>query len=623
MYEVPMDYSASNPYKKYKFDTGLSEIPYGKKKFSSLEGGEFLNETLLKSYFKNKTIFTEQYVKFLVKALKIEQISKCNNYVLIENKVYDVKNKKIVKQNNVLTESIVWKNVSVINEGLTWWANLGQNLLSIGSMVANVFVPGSGLAIEFANGIIYLLRGWYSADKPDLQNALYLNGAITLGFTLLGAGFGGGAAVGLKALIGSGKLAGGVVAKALIWLSGKVGYLFGRILNFLSRGLSDKTIRFIARFIPALRPPAGVTGKAATKHIIGKCTDVLNSIQTRLTSYLNKLVAKGAGQTGKTLTKGVAGSTLNAATKATVLSMKLKFAKFLGLGGKNIITKNAAAKAGQLLPKMGFQAGSVINSKGVEYTVIKMLGSKVQLAAKGGTPFNIGADKLLGKVLKTNVFKNYANLIIKNPSSNALGARFLAGFIFGGDGSLEDVNLEGMPNIDIASQIGEENLNIELASYEGGTGQYTVNNEVTAVQNALQTLSKDLGAAGIDGKYGPITKAAINSVETDMGAKQTAGSITVQTVATIISALVQAGKIAEAKKLAESGIKDANIKGKIQGLLDSSSPTAAAIQGAVNSSAGVGGTVSNAVSQVMSNTGALTENTFSESYKRMFGLTLD
>lgn len=150
MYEVPMNYSTSNPYNRYRYDTGLSEIPYGGKKFSSLEddddsftGVKSLNESLLKKHIINTRILNEQYVKFIIESLKIKKISKCRNFILLENTIYDINTKKIVKQNNVLTESISWKDISIINEatGWSWWGNLAQNIVSIGSVVSNIFFP--------------------------------------------------------------------------------------------------------------------------------------------------------------------------------------------------------------------------------------------------------------------------------------------------------------------------------------------------------------------------------------------------------------------------------------------------------------------------------------------------
>jgi hypothetical protein len=596
IYEVPMDYSTSNPYKKYKFDTGLSKIPYGKKKISSLEGDfddsfagiKSLNENLFKKHITNTKIVNEMYIQFITESLKIKKVSKCRNFILFENKIYDIKNKKIVKTNNVLTESIVWKNISVINEGWSWWGNLAQNLVSVGSVFANAAFPGSGLAIEIANGLVYLLRGYFSENDPELQNTLYLNGAITIGFSLIGVGFGGGVSVGLKAIIGSGKVAAPVVAKALLWLSGKMGYLFGRLTNYLSRGLSDRILRLIARFIPAVKPSAGLRGKAATQDIIAKCTTILNKIQTRLTNHINKLVGKAA---------------------VTKLAGKKGFDTFFTTAAKGAV-KIKPNEATALLTKLGFVSGKVL--KGGKYTIQSVAANgKVTILAKGAkTPFTMTAQNFLEKILLTKTFKDYVALVFKNPSTYTLAYKFLSGFKFSDNGSIESVDIANMPNIDIATQLSAEDLDLEVAGYEGETGQYTVNNQVTAVQTALQSLGKDLGAAGVDGKYGPITKAAINSVEADIEAAETTGAITVKTVNNIVAALVKANKIEEAKELVQNGITDTAIKAKLEKILSKGGAATDMLTQVKN--------VMDNVSNTIDDT--LTESTFSEIYKKQFGL---
>jgi hypothetical protein len=74
-YEVP-DYSTSNPYSQYRFDTGLSKIPYGKKKFMSDEGGE-----------DSLTITNEEFVR-IFKNKPVVKMSACKKYIMIENTIY-------------------------------------------------------------------------------------------------------------------------------------------------------------------------------------------------------------------------------------------------------------------------------------------------------------------------------------------------------------------------------------------------------------------------------------------------------------------------------------------------------------------------------------------------------
>ena len=632
-YEVPMDYSTSNPYSQYKYDTGLGKIPYGKKKISSLEGDEesnikavTFNESLIKKHITNTKNLKEMQIQFIIESFKIKKVSKCRNFVVVENKVFDIKNKKFVGKDNLITESITWNNPSLLTEASwgTWWANLGQNLVSIASIVSNVFVPGSGMAIEFVNGIVYLLRGYYSGEDVELQNSLYLNGAITLGFTLLGAGFGGGASTILKTLVSSGKLAAPMVAKGLLWLVGRMGNLFAKILNFLSFGLSNFLLRQIAKFVPAIKPPAGLKAADANKFIITKVGDILKGIQTKLTNYINKLLSK----TGKDVLKSA-----KTATKSfTKLSGQKGFKDFFVKGTVNL----KPDKLAPLMKKLKIKVGGKIKSKGLTYEIKAITKNKSGkevvklLDPKTKRVFDADGNAVVQAFLNSKGFRGYAQSIFGNPSANALAARFLGGFIFDGNGSLQDANLDDMEG-ELPLDVAEVDLDLELAPYEGESGSYNVNDKVTAVQNALQSLGENLGGAGVDGKYGPITKTAINNVEGKVGAPLTTSSITPKTVAAIVIALLQEDKLEDAKALANANIvEDANILEKLNALLDTIAISNQAKADALKSFMKFGGTSTassdNSWEKTMSSLNPMStvsENTFSESYKRMFGLTLD
>jgi hypothetical protein len=152
MYEVPMDYSASNPYKKYKFDTGLSEIPYGKKKFSSLEGEEGtegINRELYESIFGRKGL----------------KISYCKKYIMIENEIYHIKTGEKVK-NRVLVENL-------LVEGWNW-----LDYLQAGVSIVSIIFPGIGNATLFINGLVYFLRAWTTEGDDAMKAERYFNGIL-------------------------------------------------------------------------------------------------------------------------------------------------------------------------------------------------------------------------------------------------------------------------------------------------------------------------------------------------------------------------------------------------------------------------------------------------------------
>ena len=558
-----------------------------------------LNEKLYKEHLIGTKILTKENVKFIFEVFNVKGVSKCRKFALVENKVFDIQNKTFIESDNLLTESSNWEDVYLLLEEdgekknrsvLTWWADLGQNLISVGSVVANVFVPGSGLAIEVTNALIYMLRAYYTKNDSDLQNALLLNGVITAGFAIYGAGFGGGASVALKAMISSGKLAAGLAAKGLVFILGKIGLVFKWILNFFTFGASNWVLRQIARFVPALKPPKGLKGAEARKYITQQLGKPLDAIQKRLTDYINKLLKKAAisNLAGK---EGFEAFFNEAAKKGTALSI-------------------AQGKAAELLAKMNYTAGKAVTINGVKGT-IKSIGADgtIFYTVKGATKGSmISATVFLEGVLQTKTFKDYVKLVFGNPSTQALGARFLSGFKFGSNGNIENVDVEKMPKVDIADKIAAENISVdmgaEVAGYEGDTQEYTVKNEVSAIQTALASLGKDLGSTGVDGKYGPITKAAINSVEEELGVAETTGAITAQTVANIASALVKANKKEEAKELAKNAISDAKVKAEVEKMISGSTNY---LKNMLNSIIPVSENISK-------------EMSFSEKYKATFGL---
>lgn len=83
------------------------------------------------------------------------------------------------------------------------------------------------------------------------------------------------------------------------------------------------------------------------------------------------------------------------------------------------------------------------------------------------------------------------------------------------DGSIDYAALEKMPDLDpnVTSKESLDYMSEEVASYEGGTGEYSTNNNAMIFQNALMLLGYPLPKFGADGKFGPETQEALKSFQ--------------------------------------------------------------------------------------------------------------
>jgi hypothetical protein len=590
MYEVPMDYSTSNPYKKYKFDTGLSEIPYGKKKFSSLEGEESslsIPQDVFESVFKRKVDI---------------KISYCNKYFMIENRIFSSETGEEIK-NKLLVESLLIEGWNLLD--------YAQQIVSI----VSIFLPGIGNASLFVNGCIYFVRAYMTSGGDDMKWERYTNAILDVASAVIPTVFGIMAA-GFRGAIAAAKTA-AATSKTLKILKDTVSALtkYGsQIINAgIVKFLNFKLVKWIL-------------GKKFVQGLISS----IKSIYTGIIGWIQRNILKAGAAT----------------TKVAKLSGKKGFDMFFKTvkGAVKIAPKQAAA----LISKLGFKTGQTITMGGKKY-IIKTISDKtnqVTLQAVGATAGqqifkNVGADAFVNSALKSNVFMNFAKTVFSKPAAYAQGYKFLGGFGFGDDGSITEIDLSGLPQLDIATQIAAENLDIEIAEYQGETGEYSSSGTVMAVQKALEALGEDIGATGADGKYGPATKGAINKVETDLGAEQTAAGVTVRTVANIGIALVKANKANEAIKLVNGLGADMNknpIVANIKKILEDPAITdkLTAIQNAQSGASGSGtkknwyepsgekkGSWLDDMIATSKGTSTVAEETFSESYKRMFGLTLD
>ena len=611
-YEVPMDYSTSNPYSQYRYDTGLGKIPYGKKKFMSDEGEEGAMTMYESAMSEKRKKMLIKEAKAILKALSQPfKISNCGKYLMFENKIYYTRNGELVS-NKIITEN------RLLNERTwgEWGLDMAQGAASVGSM----FLPGGGSVIEILNALVYFTRAATTSDE-ERKGMLYTSGMISLVVSIMPTVLGAMGAAIKAFFIGGGKVLSKTLIKPLSTFLTNMNSYLPKIKTSVDAATKSKWA-------------TSILGKWALK--ISKWFD---EAVTATKSTINRLLGKSGKDAYKAVPKAgdvLPGGFVMLSTKGGQLAAKKNFNAFFG----KILAKGEAAgkgtawmavKGGQtpaLMKALKYKVGTSIIINGKKAAIKEIGENSIKYAAKGGAIKEINTTIFLEQAIKTPFFQTYVGKVIANPSSYAVGAKFLQGFLFGKDGSvtIDPSKMEGA-EIPLADALAAENIELEGGEYGGDTGQYTANDQVTAVQTALQTLGENLGGAGVDGKYGPVTRGAINAVEDKVGVPKTTGNITFKSVIAIIIALVQKGKIAEAKELA-AAVQDSEIKNNVDMILNSSTFTNQIKMGMLKALVS-GEKPSTEKTSWMPDfmkgviDTPVSENTFSENYKRMFGLTLD
>jgi hypothetical protein len=208
-YEVPMDYSVSNPYSSYRYDTGLGNIPYGKKKFSSLESDEDSFEGMMPMY---EGVISERQKKMLIKEAKAIlkalyqpfKISNCGQYLMFENKIYYSSNGELVP-NRVIAEN------RLLDERKRTWGEFGLDVAQGAASVGSMFIPGGGSVVEILNALVYFVRAATTSDE-ERKGMLYTSGMISLVVSIMPAVLGAMGAAIKAFFIGGGR----VLSKTLI-----------------------------------------------------------------------------------------------------------------------------------------------------------------------------------------------------------------------------------------------------------------------------------------------------------------------------------------------------------------------------------------------------------------------
>jgi len=95
------------------------------------------------------------------------------------------------------------------------------------------------------------------------------------------------------------------------------------------------------------------------------------------------------------------------------------------------------------------------------------------------------------------------------------------------EGEFDEKALNELPDLSISDTSMESlaYLHEDVATYEGDSGQYTVNNVVSTFQKGLKALGYPLSRFGVDGKFGPETQQALIQFQDDANIEESKGKM--------------------------------------------------------------------------------------------------
>jgi hypothetical protein len=420
------------------------------------------------------------YRNDIVEKSPLKQLMECQftsdgRYVVFEGKGYSCETGQEVPIN----ES--WSLSDILHAG--------ADVLSAGM---DFVIPGSGAVIDLLNSASYFIEAQFKPDGEE-KDSLYLMGLITLAFVVLPGPLQA-VSVPLKRFLQGGvKKATPAVLKALNVLGKYVPEILKKFPEYIKR---------------AFNTPLG-------KKTLGKNKDKIVSSFKSASDRIIKLFNKMTGRPDKIIKKGVQSGAKNVLSKGLIGRMRTFF------------TRTPKILDGtKLLKKLGFVSGKpyrYINKqgKGVTAVIQKIEGDKVFVkfgkGAVNQVPMNDFVKNTIGAPWGRRGYTTAVPLFIK---------RFSDFLLTNGEG-IDETKLDKYEDLDFnqTSKDSLEFLSEEVANYQGETGEYTVENNVTLVQNALILLGYLLPKYGADGKFGPETIEQLKKFQTDNKLTSSLGKI--------------------------------------------------------------------------------------------------
>jgi hypothetical protein len=420
------------------------------------------------------------YRNDIVEKSPLQQLMECQftsdgKYIVFEGKGYSCETGQEVPIN----ES--WSLSDILHAG--------ADVLSAG---IDFVIPGSGAVIDVLNAASYFIEAQFKPDGEE-KDSLYIMGAITLAFVVLPGPLQA-VSVPLKRFLKGGvKKASPAIIKAL---------------NVLGKYIPEILKKFPEYIKKAFNTSLG-------KKVLGKNKDKIVSSFKSASDRLIKLFNKMTGRPDKIIKKGVQSGAKNILSKGLIGSMKTFFSR-----APKIIDGT------KLLKKLGFVSGKpyrYINKqgKGVTAVIQKIEGDKVFVkfgkGAVNQVPMNTFVNNTIGAPWGRRGYTTAVPLFIKR----------LSDFLLTNGEGIDETKLDKYEDLDF-NQTSKDSLDFlseEVVNYQGETGQYTIENNVTLVQNALILLGYLLPKYGADGKFGPETIEQLKKFQTDNKLTSSLGKI--------------------------------------------------------------------------------------------------